>query len=255
MSESAESLRTRDGVSLRLTRAGTGRGDAILVVPGIFMHRDSAEHRLLAARLSGVADVVTMDVRGHGDSGGVFSFGAREPEDVAEVEAFLRRDHDRVFGLGFSFGGFHTCVAAALHGAFDAIALVGAPHRLFILDHNFLGRGLFRSLGTMACRKRRLTRVLPSLPLRRPIPSRLIGRVAPRPVLIVHGSDDWLIPPKHAARLFEAAAEPKRLVLIERGLHAENMLAVDPKPLLGALEGFFAERAGRQRVQSREEPE
>jgi pimeloyl-ACP methyl ester carboxylesterase len=250
---SGETLRTRDGVSLRLSRLGSGQRDAILVVPGIFMHRDSQEHRLLAARLSPLADVVTMDVRGHGDSGGAFSFGAREPEDVAEVEAFLRRDHDRVLGLGFSFGGFHTCVAAALHGSFDAIALVGTPHRLFILDHNFVGRGLLRSLGPMARRQRRRTRVLPGLPLRRAVPSRLIGRVAPRAVLIVHGSDDWLIPPKHAERLFASAAEPKRLVMIERGLHAENMLVVEPIPLLGALEAFFAERLGRARVQSEEE--
>ncbi|HET7292855.1 MAG TPA: alpha/beta fold hydrolase [Vicinamibacteria bacterium] len=250
----AESVRLRDGVSLRLTRLGSGQRHAILVVPGIFMHRESPEHRLLAARLAPAADVITMDVRGHGDSGGVFSFGAREPDDVAEVEAFLRKDHERVFGLGFSFGGYHTCVAAALHGAFDAIALVGTPHRLFILDHNFLGRGLLRSLGPMARRQRRLTRVLPALPLRRPVPSRLIDRVAPRPVLIVHGSDDWLIPPKHAARLFAAAAEPKRLALIEGGLHAENMLAVDPKPLLATLETFFVERASAQRLQSDEEP-
>ena len=44
-------------------------------------------------------------------------------------------------------------------------------------------------------------------------------------------------------------------MLIERGLHAENMLAVDPKPLLGALEGFFTERSGQPRVQSEEELE
>jgi len=250
---SADSLRTRDGVELRLSRLGSGRRDAILVVPGIFMHRDSAEHRLLSERLSAVADVVTMDVRGHGDSGGVFSFGALEPEDVAEVEAYLRRDHDRIFGLGFSFGGFHTCVAAALHQAFDAIALVGTPHRLFILDHNFLVRGLARSFAPMARRRRRLVRALPRLPLSRPAPSRLIGRVAPRPVLIVHGGDDWLIPPKHALRLFEAAAEPKRLVMIDAGLHAENMLAVEPEPLLLALEEFFGDRASQARVQSKEE--
>jgi pimeloyl-ACP methyl ester carboxylesterase len=248
-----ESFRTRDGVSLRLSRRRSGRRDAILVVPGIFMHRESPEHRLLADRLSPLADIVTLDVRGHGDSGGAFSFGAREPEDVAEVEAFLRRDYDRVLGLGFSFGGFHTCVAAALHGSFDAIALVGAPHRLFILDHIFVGRGLLRSLGPMARRRRRPTRVHPGLPLRRAVPSRLIAGVAPRPVLIVHGSDDWLIPPKHAERLFAAAAEPKHLVLIERGLHAENMLVVEPAPLLRALEAFFADRLGRARVQSDEE--
>lgn len=240
MSGALERFRTRDGVTLRLSHVrGKGRA-AILVSPGIFMHRDSAEHRLLAARLSDLAHVVTLDVRGHGDSGGLFSFGAKEPEDLAELCALLRQRYARVIAVGFSFGGYNACVAAALHGAFDAVAMVGAPHRLFILDHNFVNRGLLRSLGPMLRRRRRATRALPSLPLRRPVPSRLIGRIAPKPVLIVHGSDDWLIPPKHARRLFDAAGEPKRLVMIEGGLHAENMLAVDPDPLVAALRGFCA---------------
>jgi len=235
-----ESFRTRDGVTLRLSHLPGGGRDAILVTPGILMHRESPEHRLLAARLASRADVLTLDVRGHGDSGGVFSLGTREPEDVAEIAGLLRGRYERVIGLGFSFGGYHTCVAAALHGSFDAVALVGTPHRLFILDHNFVTRGLLRSIGPMLRRRRRRTRVWPGLPLRRPRPSRLIGRIAPRPVLVAHGQDDWLIPPKHAQRLYAAAGEPRRLVLVPRGLHAENMLSVDPEPLLQALDAFVA---------------
>lgn len=245
-----DSFRTRDGVVLRLTHVPGGDRDAVLVSPGILMHRDSPEHRLLAARLAAHADVLTLDVRGHGDSGGVFSFGAREPEDVAEIAALLRRRFQRVIGVGFSFGGYHTCVAAALHGAFDAVALVGTPHRLFIFDHNFVNRGLLRSLGPMLRRQRRRTRARPGLPLRRPVPSRLIGRISPRPVLIVHGEDDWLIPPKHARRLYEAARDPRHIVMIPRGLHAENMLSADPAPVLDALGAFVADVVARPRVQS-----
>ena len=84
-----ESFRTRDGVTLRLSHVAGGGRDAILVAPGIFMHRDSPEHLLLSARLAAHADVLTLDVRGHGDSGGTFSFGAREPQDVAEIAALL----------------------------------------------------------------------------------------------------------------------------------------------------------------------
>jgi pimeloyl-ACP methyl ester carboxylesterase len=236
---SHESFETRDGVKLRLTRRGTGSRLAILVAPGIFMHRESDEHRLLATRLSQVADVVTLDVRGHGDSEGAFTFGIEEPHDVAELALRLRQEYERVAGLGFSFGGYHTCVAAALFGSFDAVALVCTPHRLFILDHNFLTPGLLRSVKPMARRRRRPTRIAPRLLPPRPSASRLIARIAPRPLLIVHGADDWLIPPKHARRLFDKAGEPKTLVLIEHGLHAENMLADDPEALLGPLVTFF----------------
>jgi fermentation-respiration switch protein FrsA (DUF1100 family) len=43
-----------------------------------------------------------------------------------------------------------------------------------------------------------------------------IGRVA-APVLLMHGQYDLLIPPKHARRLFSAAQEPKKLVMLPAG--------------------------------------
>ena len=241
--ETTGTFRTSDGVDLRYTRRTLpGRRRAILVVPGVLMHRESAEHRLLATRLAAVADVVTLDVRGHGDSGGSFSFGLREPADVAEVAASLRSDYDRVGGLGFSFGGYHTAVSAALHRPFDAVALVATPRNLFILDHNFLTRGLVRSVPMAVRRARRRTRVSLHPFGKRIPPDRLVDRIAPTPLLIVHGTDDWLIPPKHAEALYARAREPKALLLLEGALHAENILVDDADSLIHPLAAFFDER-------------
>jgi uncharacterized protein len=234
-----ETFHTRGGVRLRLTRWSGGRERAVLIVPGILMHRGSVEIRRAAERLAADHDVVTMDVRGHGDSGGLFSWGRHEPDDVAEVAAALRRDYPRLGALGFSFGGYHAAVAAALHRPFDALALVAAPHRLFLLDHNPLGRGFWRSLPHMLRRQRRFPRFSPvSLP-RRDTPGRLVHRIAPVPLLVAHGTADWLVPVRHAQVLYARAGEPKTLLLVEGGLHAENMLVDDPEPLLGPLAEFF----------------
>ncbi len=240
--EETGSFRAPDGTPLAWTRLRTGAKRLVVVSPGILMDRGGPEHRLLAARLAGLVDVLTLDTRGHGDSGGRFSFGVREPEDLAALVRSLRPEYERVGGLGFSFGGFHTIVAAARHEVFDAVAVVGTPHRLFILDHNFLTRGLARSLPHVLRRRRRRTRLglwprgLPA------VPSRLVGRIAPRPLLVVHGADDWLVPPSHARRLHAAAGEPKQLVVVERGLHAETMLLDAPGPLLEALVAFLDRR-------------
>jgi pimeloyl-ACP methyl ester carboxylesterase len=240
--EKVESFRALDGVELRLTRRHAGKRRAILVVPGIFMHRESPEHRLLAGRLAQIADVVTLDVRGHGDSGGAFSWGRREPEDVSALAARLRSEYERVGGLGFSFGGFHAALAAATHHAFDALALVATPARLFILDHNFATRGLLRSVPWMLRRRRRPTRLGLLAPWRQAPPLRVVERITPTPLLIAHGTEDWLIPVKHGLRLYARAAQPKRLALIEGGLHGENMLAADPEPLLRPLCEFFEQQ-------------
>jgi pimeloyl-ACP methyl ester carboxylesterase len=239
-----ESFRTAGGVRLRLTRWSRGRGQAVLVVPGILMHRESLEIRRVAQRLALTHDVITMDVRGHGESEGRFTWGRHEPDDVAEVAAALRRDYPRLGGLGFSFGGYHTAVAAALHRPFDAVALVAAPHRLFLLDHNLLAGGFWRSVPHMLRRQRRFPRFSPlSLP-RRDTPGRLVHRIAPVPLLVAHGTADWLVPPSHARLLYHRAGEPKTLLLVERGLHAENMLVDDPEPLLGPLADFFERTLG-----------
>jgi pimeloyl-ACP methyl ester carboxylesterase len=234
-------FRTRDGVVLRYTRRGEGKRQAILVSPGIFMHRDSDEHRLLAERLCEVADVVTVDVRGHGDSQGAFTFGVKEPDDVAELAAHLRGRYERVGGLGFSFGGYHTAIAAARHHCFDAVALVGTPHRLFILDHNFLTPGLARSVPLMLKRRRRVTRVSAAALRGREEPSRVVAAIAPAPLLIAHGTDDWLVPADHARVLFDRAAEPKKLLLIPGGLHAEYIVTTEPDSLIAPLGRFFRE--------------
>jgi fermentation-respiration switch protein FrsA (DUF1100 family) len=39
------------------------------------------------------------------------------------------------------------------------------------------------------------------------------------PVLVVHGSDDRLVPPEIGRALYESAREPKRFVLVQGGSH------------------------------------
>ena len=56
-------------------------------------------------------------------------------------------------------------------------------------------------------------------------PEEVIGKIAPTPVIIVHGTDDKLFPPSHAQRLYDAAGEPKRLLLGEGFGHAEDGLS------------------------------
>ena len=232
------------GVALRYTLRASGHPGAILVVPGIFTDRACPEHRRLAEGLGDVADVATLDVRGHGDSGGAFTYGRREPGDVASLAARLRRDYRRVGVIGFSFGGFHAALAAGRARPFDAVALVATPARLFLADHNFLTRGLLRTLPFALRRRRRFTRLSASALPPFETPAGLVSRIAPTPLLLVHGTDDWLVPPKHARQLFARAREPKQLVLVEGGLHAEYMLADDPEPLLKPLRAFFGRPFG-----------
>lgn len=50
-------------------------------------------------------------------------------------------------------------------------------------------------------------------------PSNHIAGIAPRPLLLIHGSDDDVVPLNHALQLYETAGEPKKLVILEGAGH------------------------------------
>lgn len=49
------------------------------------------------------------------------------------------------------------------------------------------------------------------------------------PLLVVHGSDDSLIPPTLGRKLYDAAQEPKRFVLVEGGTHHSTNTVGEPQ--------------------------
>jgi len=59
-------------------------------------------------------------------------------------------------------------------------------------------------------------------------PEKVVARLAPRPLLIVHGAENALHKPVEARSLYEHAAEPKRLELLEGRGHTEWMFDDDP---------------------------
>lgn len=72
-------------------------------------------------------------------------------------------------------------------------------------------------------------------------PQAVAHRIAPRPLLIVHGAENELHKPEEAQALFDHASEPKQLVFLEGSGHTEWMFDDHPtfKKLLSMLDEFF----------------
>ncbi|EST34112.1 hypothetical protein N566_18930 [Streptomycetaceae bacterium MP113-05] len=74
-------------------------------------------------------------------------------------------------------------------------------------------------------------------------PQAVAHRIAPRPLLVVHGAENGLHRPEEARALYDHAREPKRLRLIEGAGHTEWMFDEHPtfRELVEELDGFFTD--------------
>lgn len=73
-------------------------------------------------------------------------------------------------------------------------------------------------------------------------PESVVHRISPRPLLIVHGAENELHKPVEAQSMYDHAAEPKSLEMLEGRGHTEWMFDDDPtfKRLVEILEGFLS---------------
>jgi len=71
----------------------------------------------------------------------------------------------------------------------------------------------------------------------------VIGQISPRPILIIHGLDDYVLPVANSERNFAAAREPKELWLVPGAKHAESH-SVEREQYEQKVVKFFTSRLG-----------
>lgn len=121
-------------------------------------------------------------------------------------------DQGRVALLGLSMGGLTAiCEAAADDGVAAAVAWSAPADLARRLRDPDRGRPI-RSVAP-----RRFEALVRSAS--RHMPVKAISRIAPRPVLIVAGTDDRTVPSEEAEELFESARNPKTLMLLGGANH------------------------------------
>jgi alpha-beta hydrolase superfamily lysophospholipase len=228
---------TTDGVRLAGARVGDA-GPTIVLVHGLLGWHRKVRIVRFVEELASRFVVYAFDLRGHGASEGASTYGALEVLDVAAAVGRARenRPDERVVTVGLSMGGVAVIRHAALHDEVDAVVAISTPARwdghpsravarLRWLGSTDGGRRVARGLGV------RLG-VLDSWP---ESPEDVVGRIAPTPLILVHGRDDHFFEEEEAWRLYRRAGEPKRLMLARRFGHAED-----------GLTPAFAERLGNR---------
>lgn len=181
-------------------------------------------------------NLLVFDYRGYGKSAG----RPDRPglyEDSQAALAYLRSrkdiDPNKLLLLGQSLGGA------------QAIAVVGGGDRqgvrAVVVDSTFYSyrtivRDSIARMPLFSLFKTPLSRILISDDLS---PADYIGRIAPIPLLLIHGTADEVIPYRHAELLLTQAKEPKSFWRLEGSDHTAAFIDPD-SPYRRQLLEFFA---------------
>jgi pimeloyl-ACP methyl ester carboxylesterase len=237
-------LHTDDGerlAALHLEGPDRDRSLAVIVAHGFTLSMSRAGVRTVMSSLARYAGVLGFDFRGHGGSSGHSTVGQHEVLDLdaAVIEA-RRLGYRDVVTCGWSMGGSVVLRHAALHGGVDGVVSVSALSRWFYRDTAPMRRvhwTIETRLGRLVAHRALRTRIsaagwdLDALP---ESPVEVVPRISPIPVLFVHGDRDHYFPIDHPHALYDAAAEPKELWLVEGFGHAESAATPDLLDRIGA---------------------
>jgi pimeloyl-ACP methyl ester carboxylesterase len=208
----------------------------------VFCHGFMGQHRKprvaqFVERLSTRFTVYAFDLRGHGRSGGICTFGDRELLDVDAVLSLARDEgHPRVGTIGASMGGIAVIRHGGLRGGADLVVAVSVPARW--QGHRSAAIQRMQRLTTSPY-GRQVVRVAGGVRVATwwnepESPEDVVAKIAPTPLVLVHGRDDHFFDEEEAWRLYRRAGQPKRLLLASRFGHAEDGFTPD-----------FAERISR----------
>ncbi len=222
------SLTTQDGIKISAHhyRADSLKSKVIIICPGFLMYKESKPFVILSERLANTFDIITIDFRGHGSSTGLFTFSAREYLDLRAAVDYATIHYKFIGVMGFSLGGAAAINEAATNERIDSVMAVSAPTEFERIENRFIDKNvLIRMLRKFEWRmmKMRPGNIL----LDKPKPIEKVGKISPRPIIFVHGTSDAIIDVQHSKDLFEKAKEPKRLIIIKEGLHAEDLFYGD----------------------------
>jgi uncharacterized protein len=161
-------------------------------------------------------NLLMFDYRGYGTSEGKPSRRGLFEDSMAALDYALSRDDvdpERVVLLGQSLGGADAIAVASEAG--DAVV------RAVVLDSAFYSyRSIVRDkigeLPVLGWFKSPLSYVMATNSFHS---GRLIASLSPIPVMIIHGTDDQVVPYHHGQMLYEHAREPKTFLTVEGGKH------------------------------------
>ncbi|PIV39701.1 MAG: hypothetical protein COS29_01145 [Candidatus Omnitrophica bacterium CG02_land_8_20_14_3_00__42_8] len=217
-----------------------GRNAVIIICHGFSMSKDAKPFLDLSNDLFELCDVIAMDQRGHGGSGGTFLFSHVEHKDIKAVIDYAKQYYNHLYLMGFSLGAASCIIEAERNKNVDGLIVVSPPVSFEKIENRFLDKGALlpgiQKFGIHTIKLR-----IGNIFSRKINPIDVVDQISPIPLLIIQGEKDPIIFKHHAEKLYNKAKEPKKIIIVKDGLHAEELYRRTPKEFLNICASWLRE--------------
>lgn len=222
-------FRTRDGLTLRgwFAPSPSGQKQTLLMCHGWGDNKGHLLERTYFLNTKAGYNLLYFDHRSHGESDGtITTIGYLELIDCEGAISFLREKHpeslDHLGVFGLSMGGAVGIMTMAQHPEIKAAVIESSftDYRKVVQQWAWNNMRIpYFPLVLVTLFFLRLRVGKPEVDSYSPI--KFIPRIAPRPIFLIGGGDDLLMPEAEVRALHEAAGQTKQLWIIPGAAHAQ----------------------------------
>ena len=215
-------LKTSDNITIAVNHYSKGFDKVVIIAPGWFMTKDSKFFQQMSEIFSESIDVLALDFRGHGKSGGFYTFTTKEELDISAVIDYAKDNYKEIYLMGFSLGAAISLVIAAKKEVIKKAIVVSPPTCFNKIENNVWKKEAW--LPTFQkCELRRWLSIRPGFLLGKKTNPVDVVNAVKCPTLFIAGEKDPTVFPWHTEKLYEKAVCKKKYELFENCYHSEDL--------------------------------
>ncbi|MBQ4124203.1 alpha/beta fold hydrolase [bacterium] len=222
-------IKSKDKIDIAINHYEKGRGNVVIIAPGWCMTKDSAAFRQIAEFFAQCFDVISFDFRGHGKSGGMYTFTATEIMDMDAVVRFARKkQYKKIYLIGFSLGAAISIIYASKSILVDKVIAVSAPTDFELIENKMWKKEAWAETFKKFEANRFLSIRPYLIPMKKIKPIDIIEKIKV-PTLFIAGEKDPTVCSWHTKKLYDKALCTKKYKSYENGCHAEDLFLHFPE--------------------------
>ncbi len=219
-------IKTQDGVKIAVNHYKKNCDSVVILAPGWFMTKDSKSFKEMSEVFSNYCSVLAMDFRGHGKSGGFYTFTSKEENDLNSVIDYAKKEYSKIYVMGFSLGAAIALITASENESINKIIAVSAPSCFEKIENKMWKKEAW--IPTMQkCELNRWFSIRPSIKIGEKVKPIDIVEKIKCPTLFLAGEKDPTVCSWHSELLFKKAVCEKKYELFEKCCHAEDLFIQD----------------------------